>query len=82
MRFGEKSNNVRHDAGHTDQTVHAAKADANAPKASSTDDTLTELFVTRFERQNGAVAVCNTLVDLLARVARQTRVVRNKTQPL
>lgn len=75
-----KAKNVRHDTGHADETVHAAKADTDAPQTSSSDNALAKLLVTGLEREDGAVAVSDTLVDLPVRVVRQARIMRREAE--
>ena len=65
---------VAHAAGHADQGVDTAKADADAPEAGGLDDPLGECDVARLKRQHGAGAAGHGPVQVVLRVRLETRV--------
>lgn len=69
---------VRHDTRHTNERVHTAKADTDAPKSCCTNDTLAEYFVSCCEAKNGTWTVCDTFVYITPRMVGETRVVNSK----
>jgi hypothetical protein len=72
--------NLRHDARHAYQRIHASKAHADAPYTRCTDDVLAEGLVTRGETEHGSRSVGYSLVDGTVGVMLEPRVVHLKPE--
>lgn len=59
---------VRHDTGHADQRVDAAKGDRDSPETRRANDAFRESFIPGGKREHRAITVCVTFVDISPRV--------------
>ena len=82
QKRSRRMGDVRHDAGHTNQAIHAAKAYTDPPKSGTPNNLLAHFFVACLEAENSSVAVRDALMNVPTGMVWKARVMDLESEPM